>query len=119
MPSTKSTKSNRMDVNAEDQELKKIIGGRIKRVRLRLNRTARWVAEIAGISRISLTQIENGNNNVSAVVLWKIAGALRCDIREFFPDVPNAVTLAEADLEILKEENRKAAEFMKRAHNVQ
>jgi len=118
MPSHKTTKENTIHVNGQDGELKNIIGGRIKRARLRHDRTARWVAEKAGISRISLTQIENGNNNVSAVVLWKIAGVLRCDIREFFPDVPNATTLAETDLSILKEENRKAADFMKKAYNL-
>lgn len=98
-----------------DDELKGIIGGRLKRIRRRRDRTARWVAEQVGITRVALTQIENGRNNVTATLLWKIANALHCDIKEFFPLVPDHTSLDQADLDVIAQENQRAAEFAKKA----
>lgn len=101
-----------------DDELKKLIGARIKRVRRHRDRTARWVAEQAGISRISLTQIENGWNNISATLLWKIANILHCDIKDFFPAVPDSASLSQLDLDSIALEDKQAAEFAKRAFKI-
>lgn len=109
-------KSSTIETRVEnDDELKKLIGGKVKRVRRRRDRTARWVAEQANISRIALTQIENGRNNISAVLLWKIASVLHCDIKEFFPAVPDSSALNQADLSTIALEDKQAAEFAKRA----
>ena len=109
-------KSSTIEAGVEnDDELKKLIGGKVKRVRRRRDRTARWVGEQAGISRIALTQIENGRNNISAVLLWKIASVLHCDIKEFFPAVPDSSALNQADLSTIALEDKQAAEFAKRA----
>lgn len=109
-------KSSTIETEVEnDDELKKLIGGKVKRVRRRRDRTARWVAERASISRIALTQIENGRNNISAVLLWKIASVLHCDIKEFFPAVPDSSALNQADLSTIALEDKQAAEFAKRA----
>ena len=108
---------------SKDADLKKIIGGKIKRVRKRKERTDRWVAEQLDIARVTLTQIENGKNNVSAALLWKIAHVLHCDIKEFFPSVPDSNSLSQTDIDLIAQEDKKAAEFAKKAfrkniHNI-
>ena len=99
----------------DDSTIKEIIGKRIKRARSRHGQSAQTIAEKVGISRSSLTQIETGRNNISATLLWKIAGVLHCEIKEFFPDVPDSTSLEKSDLDIIAKENSKAAEFMKKA----
>lgn len=109
-------KSSKIEIKVEsDKELKKLIGGKLKRIRRRRDRTARWVAEQSGISRIGLTQIENGRNNITAILLWKIANVLRCDIKEFFPAVPDSTSLSQSDLDTIALEDKQAAEFAKKA----
>jgi len=98
-----------------DTQIKKIIGSRIKRVRRHFDRTADWVARRVGIKRGALTQIENGRNNITAALLWKIASALSCDIKEFFPGVPDSKTLSELDYATIARENEQAAEWAKKA----
>lgn len=102
----------------EDFTIKDIIGKRIKRARGRHGQSAQTIAEKVGISRSSLTQIETGRNNISAVLLWKIAGILHCEIKEFFPEVPDSTSLVKNDLEIIAKEDTKAADFMKKAYKI-
>jgi transcriptional regulator with XRE-family HTH domain len=99
----------------EDEDLKKIIGSRIQRARRHLGRTADWVARGIGISRGAITQVENGRNNISAALLWRIASVLECDIKDFFPDVPDSKTLNQADYEKIKREDARAALYAKKA----
>lgn len=113
MPKNKSSK---IEVKVEtDDDLKRIIGGRVRRARKRLDRTARWLAEQIGSSRVALTQIENGRNNINATLLWKIASVLHCEMKEFFPDVPDSTSLSQTDLNTIALENKQAAEFAKKA----
>lgn len=105
-------------INSEidsDAEIKKIIGARIKRIRNRFGKSAEWVAERIGLTRSALTQIENGRNNINATHIWKIASVLKCDIKDFFPAVPDSTSLNQADLDIIALENKQAAEFVKEA----
>ena len=102
-----------------DEELRKILGGRIKRIRNRFDKSASWVAERIGLTRGALTQIENGRNNVSAILLWKIANVLHCDVKEFFPAVPDSTSLSQADLNIIALEDKQAADFAKKAFKKQ
>ncbi len=105
-----------IDISTQGEEdLRKIIGSRIQRVRRRLGRTADWVARKIGMSRAAVTQIENGRNNINATLLWKIASVLECDIKEFFPIVPDSKTLDQADFEKIKKENERAAVYAKQA----
>lgn len=112
----KSEKTSKMKVLPEgDKEMRKIIGNRIKRIRLRFHKTAKEVAEKIGMKRGALSQVETGKNNISAVSLWKIACFLQCDIKDFFPNVPESHTLNETDLAIIAEENESAAKYIDRA----
>jgi transcriptional regulator with XRE-family HTH domain len=100
-----------------DVELKELVGARIKRARRHFGRTANWVANNVGVTRGAITQIENGRNNISAILLWKIASVLECDIKEFFPNVPDSRTLNQADFEKISKENERAAAYAKKAYN--
>jgi len=111
---TKRKSTIEVGINSDD-DLKKVIGGRIKRIRKRFDRSASWVAERIGISRGALTQIENGRNNINATLLWKIASIFKCDIKDFFPAVPDSAPLTQADLNVIALEDKQAAEFAKRA----
>lgn len=109
-------KRDTIDTRAQDDKaLRKIIGSRIQRVRRHLGRTADWVARGIEVSRGAITQIENGRNNISATLLWRIASVLECDIKEFFPIVPAAKTLDQADYEKIKKENEQAAVYARKA----
>jgi transcriptional regulator with XRE-family HTH domain len=111
---TKRKSTIEVGINSDD-DLKKVIGGRIKRIRKRFDKSASWVAERIGITRGALTQIENGRNNISATMLWKIASIFKCDIKDFFPAVPDSAPLTQADLNVIASEDTQAAEFAKRA----
>jgi|GEM_PF-1167758 len=112
----KSEKPSKMKVPPDgDEEMRKIIGNRIRRIRLRFHKTAKEVAEKIGMKRGALSQVETGKNNISAVSLWKIACFLQCDIKDFFPNVPEAHSLNETDLAIIAEEDESAAKFIKQA----
>lgn len=101
-----------------DADLRKMFGGRIKIFRTRADISAKVLASRIGISRGALTQIETGRNNVSMVQIWKIACVLKCDIADFFPSVPDSISLLKSDLEKIAKENEKAAEYMKNAYKI-
>lgn len=99
-------------------DLKKVIGGRIKRARG--TKSALWVAESLTksglpLTRSGLSQIENGKSNINASMLWTIAGILHMNIEEFFPKVPEASSFEKRDAEIIKKEDEEGAKFMSKA----
>lgn len=94
-----------------DGNLRKSIGALIKTVRRQNNLSAETVARKIGISRVALTQIENGRNNLSAVMIWKLACILGSDISVFFPKVPEGFGLSRSDLNQLEKEDEKVASW--------
>lgn len=78
-------------------EIRVEIGRRIAEMRRKLGLSARRVAEELGVSREAVTHIETGRNNLSAVSLWKLATIFHCDIKDFFPDVPDGYALTKVD----------------------
>jgi transcriptional regulator with XRE-family HTH domain len=98
-----------------DKALKSLLAKHIQNVRKRRGITARKAAEDIGISRTALTQMETGNNHFNAVTLFRLASALKCDIKEFFPTVPESVSLTDADAANVAQENAQAAELLKKA----
>lgn len=109
------SKNKNATIEEDSVDLKKLIGGRIKRARRKLNRSALWVSERVGLTRSGLSQIENGKSNINAVTLWKVASVLRVNINDFFPTVPESSSLDSIDLETIRREDREAAEFMEKA----
>jgi transcriptional regulator with XRE-family HTH domain len=103
------------DADKANDDLKLLIGKRIKRVRNRLDKSAKWVAVRMDMDRSTLSQIENGHIHVNAVTLLKLASKLGCDIRDFFPTVPDSSSLTQLDVELFAQEDTQAAAFLKRA----
>lgn len=95
-----------------EREIRAAIGSRIAELRRKRKLTARVVGEKLRISREAVTQIENGRNNITALALWKLATLFRCDIKDFFPDVPDGYGLTRIDTDkIAQEGGQKAARW--------
>ena len=98
-----------------EPNLKRLIGKRIQKIRNRLGKPAKWVAGQMQINRSTLSQMETGTIHINAVALYKLAYVLKCDVREFFPTVPDSSSLTERDVALLAQEDTQAAEFLKKA----
>ncbi|MER7470068.1 helix-turn-helix transcriptional regulator, partial [Micromonospora sp. NPDC000018] len=81
--------------------LRRVIGGVLRRLRLRQGRTLREVAEAAGVSVPYLSEVERGRKEASSEVLAAICRALgihlsdlleeaRDDLRRVEPRIPAA-----------------------------
>lgn len=93
-----------------EKEIREAIGGRIAELRRKRKLSARLVGEKLKISREAVTHIENGRNNITALSLWKLATLFHCDIKDFFPDVPDGYGLTKIDTDkIAQEGGQKAA----------
>ncbi|WP_325049237.1 helix-turn-helix domain-containing protein [Micromonospora deserti] len=90
--------------------LRRVIGGVLRRLRLRQGRTLREVAEAAGVSVPYLSEVERGRKEASSEVLAAICRALgirlsdlleeaRDDLRRVEPRVPAAPRASLARLE--------------------
>lgn len=95
------------------RKIREAIGGNIKRIRrsARTFLSAEKVAAKLGISRVTLTQIENGKKNINAVVIWELACVLGCDIKKIFPDTPDGFQLSARDLKEVEKIDPKAVRF--------
>lgn len=101
-----------VEVENADIQLKRDIGDRIASIRRGAGLTARQVAEKVQVKRETLTQIENGRNNPTAIMLWKLACILRCEVSDFFPRVHHGFALTEYDMRrIEKAGDTKAVEW--------
>lgn len=97
-----------------EREIREAIGTRIAELRRKRKLSARLVGEKLEISREAITHIETGRNNVTALALWKLATLFHCDIKDFFPDVPDGYGLTKIDTDkIAQEGGQKAANWAK------
>jgi transcriptional regulator with XRE-family HTH domain len=93
-------------------KLKKDIGERIAAIRKGADLTAQKVADSINIKRETLTQIETGHNNPTAMMLWKLACVLHCEVSDFFPKTLEKFSLTKYDMRrIEKASELKAAEW--------
>lgn len=60
------------------------VGENIKRIRLERKMTQEQLAEIIGVTRPMITQIERGTKSATMELGKEIADALSCDINEFY-----------------------------------
>ncbi len=97
--------------DATNDEIRKEIGKKIKEMRNKLGQSALRIATEFGISREAVTHIETGRNNISAVSLWKLATLFNCDIKDFFPTIPNGYALTKVDLHKVAQEDKNAAKW--------
>ena len=86
----------------EYTDIKKLLGKRIKELRLRKKLSQEQLAEMIGVGQRNLSKIECGNNFVTAETLSHILSALDMDARDLFDFEHND------DIEILKQELLKA-----------
>jgi transcriptional regulator with XRE-family HTH domain len=103
------------DRTQSDEQLKMLLAKHIQKVRKRRGVTARKVADDMGIKRTTLTQMETGRNHFNAVTIFRLASALKCDIKELFPTVPDTTSLTEADAAEVAQESAQAAALLKGA----
>ena len=105
--------SRRGNIPSEDacieREIREAIGSRISELRRKRKLSARLVGEKLGVSREAITHIETGRNNITAIALWKLATLFRCDIKDFFPDVPDGYGLSKVDTDKIAEEGGRSA----------
>ena len=83
-------------------ELVRMLGGRFKDYRLRANMTQNEVAEMAGVSVLSVYRFESGTvTNISLSTFLLLLKAVGCinDLNELMPEQPES-------LYMLKEEKR-------------
>lgn len=97
------------DRNGAEVEIRTAIGKRIAEMRRKLGLSARRVAEELRVSREAVTHIETGRNNISAVALWKLATIFHCDLKDFFPDVPDGFALTRVDARKVEQEGGERA----------
>lgn len=95
------------------KQLQANIGRRIQNIRRDSRLTARQVADGLQITRAALTLIETGRNSVNAVMLWRLAGLLGCDIGDFFPSPPKEYRLTQYDVQKISKIDPGAAEWSK------
>lgn len=57
------------------------IGARLAQLRKEKNMSQETLAEISGVARRTITNIENGSFAVKIDTLWKLADALGCKIK--------------------------------------
>ena len=69
-----------------DERLR-ILGLNIKIARLKAKISQEQLAEKIGVSRETISMIENGNQNTSVVKILDIAGVLNVEISQLFKDI--------------------------------
>ena len=69
-----------------DERLR-ILGLNIKFARLKAKISQEELAEKIGVSRETISMIENGNQNTSVIKILDIAGVLNVEINQLFKDI--------------------------------
>ncbi len=94
-----------------DDQIRESVGRKIKQERDRRNQSVERIANRLGISRVALTHIEKGRNNVNAVQLWKIACVFGCEPSDFFPPIPKGFALTNFDYKKIAKEDERAEQW--------
>lgn len=66
-------------------ELYRVVGAKIRDARSRTNLSQGEIARRLNLSRSSVTNIENGNQRISLLDLYKLADTLNVDITDLLP----------------------------------
>ena len=64
------------------------LGSRIRAQRKRIGLTQEELALVAGVDRSYFGAVERGERNITFMVLYRLCGALRCDIAQITKDIP-------------------------------
>ena len=71
-------------------EKSRLVGARIRLLRLEKNLAQNEVAAQVGISQAHLSNIEKGRNNITLENLLKLHEVLQCPVSSFFVDIDGA-----------------------------
>jgi len=66
------------------RDIRAIFGKKIKQIRLKQGLSQEALADISGLHRTYISNIENGNRNVSIKNVEKLANALSIKIKDLF-----------------------------------
>ena len=91
-------------------ELVRMLGGRFKDYRLRANMTQKEVAEMAGLSVLSVYRFENGTvTNISLSTFLLLMKAVGCinDLNELMPEQPESPYLYKESKKIQRVRNKR------------
>lgn len=81
-------------------EISKIVGENLNRLRLERNLSLGRLAELTGISKVMLAQIEKGEANPSINTIWKVAAGLKVSYTALLEQhMPGGVTVRRKDIE--------------------
>ena len=107
--------SRKKSENPADKKIREEIAKNIRaeRTSLRTKISMQVIANYLNLSRVAYTQIENGQHNISGVVLWKLSSLFGCDVKEFFPKRLESAALSKKDIENIKSEDEKILEWGK------
>ncbi len=99
-------------------EVNEIIAINLKRLRDEKNLSLGQLAELAGVSKVMLSQVEKGTSNPTINTLWKIAGALQVTYADLL-ELPesNVVHVKKAEIYPLNEDKYHIYSYYKRDTN--
>ncbi|SMG56998.1 helix-turn-helix domain-containing protein [Paenibacillus aquistagni] len=83
------------------------IGKRLRHYRQQLNLTLDDLAELTGVSKPMLSQIERGTSNPTVATLWKIASGLQVPLTAFIFENPSLKVLKAEDQPTFREDHNR------------
>lgn len=75
--------------------------GRLAKLRKAAKMSQQQIADATGMTKASVSRIENGEQNYDAEFLWLAARALNCQVWELFWEGPKPDALADALIEVI------------------
>jgi transcriptional regulator with XRE-family HTH domain len=81
---------------------RKAFGRRLRELRISKGYSQEWLAELAGLHRTYVGDVERGERNISLDNIWRLANALGVNPAIFFQDadnIPDSSSGKDADLE--------------------
>lgn len=96
-----------------DEQIRRAVGIKIRNARQRHRQSAERVAKRLGMSRVGLTHIEKGRNNINAIQLWKLACVFGCSPSDLLPPIPDGFALTKVDYQKIVDANEEAAGWAK------
>lgn len=97
-------------------EVMRLIGRRIKFIRVERGIQQTKLAELIGVSQTHLSNMESGRTGTTIHNLLKLQKIFECPISDFFIDFDGAVPVKEEDTEVSLEELVKLAKLLKKVN---
>ena len=68
------------------EDVRRLVGGNVKRLRIKADISQAELAERMGVDRAYVSGLEQGVRNPTIVTLWHVAEALGVKVRAFFDE---------------------------------